>query len=297
MTESALDPFTIDTTAGAVDCLVLHRHQPLPVCLFLFGGGGEVQNLATIRPMLDEGMASGAIPPMTVACAGVPPFCFYLDHDDARWETLVADQLLAQVRDRVPSADAAGLVGLSMGGYGALKIALSRPTTFGAVAAVAPMIEPSERATGAPPRNRLHYPADAPQALVGGDRDGDLWHHDHPACRARRAGDLTDLAIRIDAGSRDGLNAHDGAEYLHRVLWSLDVAHEYVLWRDADHVGPSIVPRLTAAFSFVGRYLTGDAPAAPSPDELGLKRVLADARARAEHEDETAARVYGVLDV
>jgi hypothetical protein len=39
--------------------------------------------------------------------------------------------------------------------------------------------------------------------------------------------------------NRDFLNAHDGAEFLHRVLWDLDLWHEYHLVRNADHGGPT----------------------------------------------------------
>jgi len=211
--------------------------------------------------MLDEAFRQKRIPPVTIACAGVPPFCFYLD-DPARgqnWETLVADRLLEEVSASFKTTKRAGLVGISMGGYGALKIAFSRPHSFSAVAAVAPMVEPALRAQDTPIRNRFHYPPEVPEQLLGQSRDDDLFKQDHPGNRAIDNVEeirSSDLAISIDAGSRDALNAHDGAEFLHRILWDLDVPHEYQLLRDADHVGLSLVNRIEKAFSFVGEYLS-----------------------------------------
>ena len=56
-----------------------------------------------------------------------------------------------------------------------------------------------------------------------------------------------------------------------------------MLWRDADHVGPTLVPRLREAFGFVGRYLSGASPLEPSDEtrsaeERGLREALAPAR-------------------
>jgi S-formylglutathione hydrolase len=214
------------------------------------------------------------------------------------WETAVADTLRVEVGRRFGTTDRVGLVGVSMGGYGALAIAFARSERFVAVSAVAPMIEPSVEAERTPLRNRFHYPPDCPAALVGPQRDADLFRRSHPAARARRHAETIvarHLSIYIDAGSRDAVHAHDGAELLHRVLWDLDVPHAYHLHRDADHVGPTLVPRLRAAFGWVGARLTGEQPPAASPDETMLRETLAPARERALTEDPTVARTYGIL--
>lgn len=147
-----------------------------------------------------------------------------------------------------------------------------------------------------PLRNRFHYPPDVPAALLGSARDPDLYARDHPGNRTLAQGSaLSELAIRIDAGSRDSLHAHDGAEHLHRLLWDLDVAHEYVLLRDADHVGPSIVPRLEAAFRFVGRHLGDRSTLAISESERALHEALEPTRQIARATDPSMARRYGRL--
>jgi len=122
--------------------------------------------------------------------------------------------------------------GTSGGGYGALKLAFTRPHLFAAVAAKQPMLEPGLRDADVGPRNRLHHSAGGPPQLIGPARDPALWESNNPASRARRNGQQirdSALAIYLDAGDRDFLNAHDGAEFLHRELWTLDLSHEYHL--------------------------------------------------------------------
>jgi S-formylglutathione hydrolase len=186
-----------------------------------------------------------------------------------------------------------------MGGYGALKSAFARPALFAAVAAVSPMIEPALDASAVRLRNRYHYPAEVPQALLGPDRDPALYRADHPAARAQRnAAALREsgLPIYVDAAGDDALHAHDGAEHLHRVLWDLDLAHEYRLRRDSDHVGPDLLARLQDAFRWVGERLS---PAVSDPaidyGRAALRAQLEPLRREAALRDPTFTRRCGVL--
>jgi S-formylglutathione hydrolase len=236
---------------------------------------------------------------MTVGCVGVPPWCFYLDDPDRGWgfETLVARELPAALNGRYELEPRPALLGISMGGYGALKIAFRHPESWRAVAAIAPMIEPSLDADGASLRNRFHYPPQCPGPLVGPDRDGALYERNHPAALARaNAGPLREsqLPIWFDAGSRDSVHAHDGAEFLHRTLWDLDILHEYRLHRDADHIGPLLPARLVEAFGWIGRQLASP-NLSPTPEQVALHEALADARAEAARADPTVLRHYGRL--
>jgi len=288
-----------DPVHGSVPCTALRPPHagPLPTCLFLFGGGGSADTLLAIAPLLLEMFRAKRMPPMVIACAGVAPFCFYLDDAERgmHWESLVSQTLLERVKNDFDTNGNAGLVGMSMGGYGALKIAFAQPRIFRAVAAIAPMVEPSLRAEDTPLRNRFHYPPEVPQALLGATRDAALYENNHPARRAQhnaRAIRDHDLAIWLDAGSRDACNAHDGTEFLHRILWQLDIPHEYRLLRDADHIGPTLVPRIERAFAFVAHHLWSQ-ETQPSAEEIALRNALADARLRAINADATLLRTYG----
>lgn len=303
MEDAHIDRFFIDDVAnGSIPCTSLAPpcREPLPLCLFLFGGGGSAENLTSLAPVLNDHWRRDALQAMRIVCAGVPPWCFYLDHEDSgmAYESLVGDVLPRVARERYATTGATGIVGISMGGRGALKIAFSRPHAYCAVAAVAPLMSPAfdERAVGA--RNRFFQSPEFPDTLFGVDRDPVLLRSEAPAWRARRYRDeIVDarLGIWLDAGDRDVLNAHDGVEFLHRVLWELDVSHEYHLIKDADHVGPSIVPRLLAAFAWVGKRAVASGNFDGDGEERALRDVLADAIAGAARVDASCARRLGRL--
>lgn len=48
------------------------------------------------------------------------------------------------------------------------------------------------------------------------------------------------------------LHLAHSVEFLHRVLFDAGVAHEHRLVRGAEHVGPSLAPRLADALGFIG---------------------------------------------
>ena len=277
MVAAAITRFTVeDPMHGHVPCVEVSAgssQRELPVCLYLYGGSGSAETLVQLAPWLDASWQSGALPACRVVTPDVGPFSFYLD-DAARgygWESFIAQRLLDRV---APRPQRVGMVGTSMGGYGALKLAFTHAERICAVAANAPMLEPSEDARAVPARNRYHYPSAVPEALLGPERDPELFAADHPCRRARLQRDhivAQQLAIYVDAGSDDALNAHDGAEYLHRVLWELDIVHEYHLLAHADHVGPSMLPRLAACFAWVlSRVMGRMQPTAASLSELEL---------------------------
>ena len=76
---------------------------------------------------------------------------FYLDATAAPWsaayrmETYVVDELRALVEARFPIArDRRGVCGHSMGGHGALTLALRNPGVYASVSALAPIVAPSQ---------------------------------------------------------------------------------------------------------------------------------------------------------
>jgi S-formylglutathione hydrolase len=246
---------------------------PHPLCLFLYGGGGSHRTLVDCQPLFERWWAEGVVPPMVMACADTGTMSYYLDHPDgsARWETFIAEDFPAHLRatyDVRRDREATFIAGISMGGYGSLKIALRRPERFAAVAAIQPLLEPGLRDADIGARNRLHHMVGGPRELLGENRDA-VFRANNPANRALANADAirkSGLAIYIEAGGDDFLNAHDGAEFLHRVLWDLDIAHEYRLIRGADHGGPTFIRRMRDAFMWLGSVSAQlDRAGAPSP--------------------------------
>lgn len=302
-----------------------------PLCVLLHGGGGSRDNLGALRPLFDNWWAAGVMPPMVIASASTGAMSYYLDHPDgsARWETFIAENFPEYLRDKYNAGRnraATFLAGISMGGYGALKIAFARPDQFAAVAAIQPLLEPGFRDAEIGARNRLHHGVGGPRELLGESRDAELFEANNPASRAR-ANALairgSGLAIYLEVGDEDFLNAHDGTEFLHRVLWDLDISHEYRLLRGADHGGPTLVPRIRDAFAWIGSIVAEQraASAEPTADEravrewvsrgLGgdpppvdpggkafitlLRAQLKAAREQAAKTDPTTHRRYGIL--
>ena len=117
--------------------------------------------------------------------------------------------------------------------------------------------------------------------------------------------------------------AQDGTEFLHRVLWDLDLSHDYRLTAGADHLGPTLLPRLKAAFLWLGERLAPPQPGVPGEAERAwaqwlaqgatgpepelpldpgtpamrdlLRHLAVEPRARAAQEDPTTSRRFGRL--
>jgi S-formylglutathione hydrolase len=229
------------------------RDGPLPLCLLLLGAGGTRDSLSDLQPVFEEWWSAGAVAPMIVAIPTGGPDYYLEEPGGARqWDSFLADHFLPELRAG-RNVSSTVIAGISGGGYGALKLAFSRPHAFAAVGAMQPMLEPALRASDVKARNRLHHAAGGPPQLIGPSRDAVLWESNNPANRAcanERQIRESGLPIYLEAAGCDFLNAHDGAEFLHRVLWDLDVPHEYHVLRLADHGGPTMRPRMRAMFSW-----------------------------------------------
>jgi S-formylglutathione hydrolase len=228
---------------------------PQPLCILLLGAGGTRDTLFDLQPLFDAWWAEGSVPSMVIATptAGLD---YYLEDraGSIRWDSFFVDHFIPHLCSTYPVTNGTVIAGISGGGYGALKLALARPHLFAAVAAMQPMLEPGLRESDVGPRNRLHHSAGGPPQLIGSARDPSLWESNNPANLARANFEQirdSGLAIYLEAADFDFLNAHDGAEFLHRVLWDLDLSHEYHLVRNADHGGPTMRPRLHAMFAWL----------------------------------------------
>jgi S-formylglutathione hydrolase len=284
-------------------------NAPLPLCLFLMGGGGSRQNLIDCQPLFDAWWADRSLPPMVVATPSAA-LSYYVDDFAAgiEWSAFLASDFPAHLRANcggISLGDSStALFGISMGGYGALKTAFAHAGRFAAVAAMQPMLEPGFRDAEIGARNRLHHLSGGPANLVGAGRDHTLFEANNPANRARANAHAireSGLAIYLEAGDADFVNAHDGTEFLHRALWDLDISHEYRLTRAADHGGPTMVPRMREALKWVGEALTAGRTTMTPADQTSrlvlqeMRAQLEPLRAQALVLDPTTARRFGVL--
>lgn len=122
---------------------------------------------------------------------------FYVDASEAPWaphfsmESYVADELMRVAAAELPVwEEAVGIAGHSMGGHGALTLAMKHPDLFRSVSALAPIVNPAACPWG----------EKAFTAYLGADRA--TWA-DHDACHlAGTRGWQRD--ILIDQGGADG---------------------------------------------------------------------------------------------
>ncbi len=239
--------------------LAADKQEQLPLCILLMGAGGTRDSLFDLQPLFDAWWGDGVVPPMIIATPTAGLDYYVEEHDGPiRWDSFLISDFLPHLRSTFNFSGCA-IAGISGGGYGALKIAFAYPHLFDAVAVMQPMLEPGLRESDVGARNRLHHSAGGPPQLIGPARDPLVWQSNNPVNRAlKHAREIRDsrLAIYLEAADNDFLNAHDGAEFLHRQLWSHDLSHEYRLVRGADHGGPSMRPRLCAMFGWLGSLWT-----------------------------------------
>jgi S-formylglutathione hydrolase len=235
-----------------------HPGEHLPLILHLHGAmSSAAKSLGTARPVYDAAWSRGELPRAVVACASTPTAGgFYMDHaGGAQWETLVAREFPEVVAQRFGPGDVRAVIGSSMGGYGALKIAFREPERCVAVAALCPAIFPAERAADVPARNvpavlgELHRAMGEDEATYSRNSVYGILRSN--VDRIRKAG----VGIFIDCGDADEFGLHDGAVYLDDVLKECDIPHEFHSIPGAGHADAAASGRLARAVAFVGRWL------------------------------------------
>ncbi len=260
--------------------------EPLPLLLFLHGGGGDRSFLTRMRATIDDLWKSGALPKMVIVTPSASR-SFYMDYKDGsqKWESFIVGPFLEHLRQKYKVAQGRKgtlLFGISMGGLGSLRLAFKYPDRFEALAALEPGIDPALKWKDVKPRNRFYRGDALMETIFGKPFDGAYWEANNPASICVANADkirASGLEIYIDVGDQDAFNINEGTEFMHRVLWDYKIAHEYHLVRGADHVGRTIRPRTTEALQFLARVLN---PPPVDPEAEALRRQLEPMKRAAE---------------
>jgi len=149
-----------------------------------------------------------------------------------------------------------GLVGFSMGGYGALRLAFKYPAMFTSVSAhSAALMESLPRGlseASAMPRVRVLG------AIFGSPIDEAYYQRNSPFTLARNSPQVSSLKIYFDCGRDDRYGFHIGAQALHERLRALKIPHEFGL-HPGGHDWGYLAEHLGTSFEFHSRAfgLTG----------------------------------------
>lgn len=245
---AALLPETLDAPGGSV-----------PLFIELHGAGGDREWISDFVPTVEELFANGVLPPaVLVTFSAGATTCYSGD-----WPRFIAEELPDLVADRLRTRtdrDGVVLAGVSMGGRGALNVAFRYPRRFAGIAALEPGIEPGLARLPDHRRNSWYRSPAVEAANWGSPVDESRWQLDNPANAAIASAAAireSAIAIYLECGDEDVFNLHDGAEFLHRVLWDHDIRHEYHLVRWGCHVGPSLIARFGEAHAFLAAALSG----------------------------------------
>ena len=234
--------------------------ENLPLLINLHGGGGNRDTLLQQLEVYQEMFNEDIIPPMVVVSFSGGPISYY----HGTWETFVIDELPKWAAEKYGVSlkpEHTLLTGISMGGYGSLKIGLKNPERFKAIAPMEPAIMPIlDFPTEPHKRNSWWTAPQIYENVWGKPFDTKDFMKDNPANiavdNAQRIKD-SGLDIYLEVGDEDFIQLHDGAEFLHRVFWDNDIRHEYHLVRWADHVGLSMYDRTKEAHAFLAASLAG----------------------------------------
>ena len=232
--------------------------ENLTVFIHLDGGVGDRASLIKRKSVIENLTQTGLIPQSIHVSFSGGANEFYT----GEWEKWGTDELPHWAHEHFRanvSTDTLLLMGISAGGYGALKIAFKHPDRFKAVAAMEPVVMPSFEWPEQHKRGSWWMLEDSAQA-VWGDPFPKTFLADHPPNIMRANAQKiigSGLDIYLEVGDEDYLNLQDGAEFLHRVMWTHDVPHEFHQVRWADHGGQSIDDRLIEALLFLSAALAG----------------------------------------
>lgn len=232
-------PYGVYTPAG--------QHEgPLPLVIWLHGMWEDHERFHSRggTKVLDTLIADETIPPLILVAPFGGRSSFWTNgKETGRYEDLVTKDLLAEITRTLPVAKERGqraIAGVSMGGLGALKIALRHPELFQAVSAhSAALFPPDPERLG--PRFQAAYERWGERMgldqIFGRPIDGAIWRANNPLAQAAQTKPevLAGLAIRFDAGDRDRYGFHEPGQALGAIMKKRGIPHTFKLLEGVGH--------------------------------------------------------------
>ncbi|MCA8957030.1 MAG: hypothetical protein KDC87_13210 [Planctomycetes bacterium] len=222
------------------------KQRRYPVIYFLHGMFEDSKRFFTQggAPVLDKLVGDGVLPEHVFVCVDdTTRRSFYVNGKQMQIEDMILKDLVPHIEKtyRVEKGRAhRALLGISMGGFGALKIAFKHPEFFGVVATHSAAILPEkfgdvEKAF--PWIRQYGNAARTITSLFGDPVDEKLWAAENPLTLARQLTPekLAGLKVYFDCGDRDRYNFEEPNTTLHKVLDRQKIPHHWKLVRGGNH--------------------------------------------------------------
>lgn len=205
-------------------------------------------------PVLDQAVGDGKLPPCIFVCPDGGRTSMYFNRKDKKYEDLITKDLLAHLAKtyRVEQArEQRAILGVSMGGMAALRIAFTQPDLFCAVGAHSAAVFPEdpEQLPEGLKRRASQFGLDE---VFGNPIQKEAWEKANPVNLALHLEpkDLHGLRIYFDAGTEDRYGFDAGNRLLHQVLEKRGVDHQFRLIEGGGHSWGANFQEETLPFSF-----------------------------------------------
>lgn len=211
------------------------------------------------KDVLDGLIAEGKIGSMIVVLPDAGN-SFYVNSYDGkdRYEDFFMQELVPFI-DRqyrtIPDAQHRGVSGVSMGGYGALHLAMRHPDVFGSVSAQGAALVP-KFPHPVPTTGRWGFYARVLEHSFGNPLNEAYWDANNPLELAQDPAKFTGLKIYFDCGTDDRYGFEHGAEMLDAELNKNDVPHVFAL-RPGNHGWDYLHKYMKYSLMFHWRVFTG----------------------------------------
>ncbi|HLU40581.1 MAG TPA: alpha/beta hydrolase-fold protein [Planctomycetota bacterium] len=220
--------------------------------------------------VLDELRGKGEIPELVFVALTLGNPIYVDTGRGVDQEKLITERLPAFLAEKYRVKNertARAVMGVSMGGFGALKIAMRHPDLFATVAAHSSALMPADPESLQPPYQRQvqrMVERGGLDAVFGNPIDKEKWAQHMPLALAASMDteELSRLAIYFDAGTEDRYGFGPPNQKLHEVLKERGVPHEFELVQGGGHSwgSGSLQKQLVKSLTFVGkRFVAAEA--------------------------------------
>lgn len=173
--------------------------------------------------LVQEAIVQKRVPPLIVVYVSGGSQTFYCDSPDLKWasETTITKELIPHIDGTyrtLATRDFRAIQGMSMGGFGSMRLALQHPELFSSVVAFAGGYVSAERLAEKSLANNL-------EKMFGGDTNRFMIQHPFTLARKQAASVKGRLGIKLLVGTEDFLLEHN--RQMHATLEAAGLEHEY----------------------------------------------------------------------